>query len=87
MTVIAYITEAAVVSKILTHLGLPSGPPALSPARGPAQLALFEAASGLARPSRPREALSRFRGPPTATGAELVVELFELHEPEDDWGA
>ena len=32
MTVIAYITEAAVVAKILTHLGLPTAPPPLFPA-------------------------------------------------------
>jgi hypothetical protein len=88
MSVIAYITVAAVVSKILTHLGLPNGSPALSPARGPAQLALFEAPSGPARPTRHPPALSRSRGPPTATGAELVVELDELlPEPEGDWGA
>ena len=36
MTVIAYITEVAVVARILSHLGLPTEPPELSPARGPA---------------------------------------------------
>ena len=36
MTVTSYITELAVVTKILRHIGLPSEPPELSPARGPA---------------------------------------------------
>jgi len=33
MTVISYITEATVVSKILTHLGLPTSAPVVAPAR------------------------------------------------------
>jgi hypothetical protein len=34
---IALITERAVVRKILDHLGLPTAPPALAPARAPPQ--------------------------------------------------
>ena len=33
MTVISYITEAEAVSKILTHLGLPTSAPVVAPAR------------------------------------------------------
>jgi hypothetical protein len=33
MVVLAFLTDPAVVEKILTHLGLPAVPPALSPAR------------------------------------------------------
>ena len=36
MTVIRYITDAKVVSKILTHLGLPTSAPPIAPARHPA---------------------------------------------------
>jgi len=38
LTVVAYITEAAVVAKILAHLGLPTTPPPLSPARRRGQM-------------------------------------------------
>ena len=40
--VIALITEASVIRRILVHLGLPADPPRLAPARSPPQLA-FEA--------------------------------------------
>ena len=42
LTVVAYITEAAVVAKILTHLGLPTTPPPLSPARRRGQMELLD---------------------------------------------
>lgn len=42
MTVIAYLTEVAVVEKILTHLALPASPPPLSPARRLGQMELFD---------------------------------------------
>ena len=42
MMVLAYLTERAVLEKILTHLGLPQSPPPLSPARRPAQAELCE---------------------------------------------
>ena len=88
MTVIAYITCAVVVNKILTHLGLPTEPPALSPARG--QLHLFEGFEGsgsAGRPGQPRPEPQRSRAPPGTAGAELVVELDEPSGAEDDWGA
>jgi hypothetical protein len=40
LSVIAFITELAVVAKILTHLGLPAGTPVLAPARLPKELSL-----------------------------------------------
>jgi len=38
LTVLAYLTEAAVVGKILSHLGLPTRPLPIAPARSPEQL-------------------------------------------------
>ena len=35
MRIIAFITEAAVIREILGHLGEPTSPPRLRPARGP----------------------------------------------------
>ena len=35
MTLIGFVTEPAWVTRVLTHLGLPGEPPALTPARGP----------------------------------------------------
>jgi hypothetical protein len=37
MRILAFITAAEPVDAILTHLGLPTTPPPLSPARGPPQ--------------------------------------------------
>ena len=83
MTVIAFITELAVVPKILTHLALPCEPPALSPARGPAQLELWAS-----RKPRPHAApAGRSRGPPIRAGPELAVEPEDFVEPDFDWGA
>ena len=74
MSVIAYITEAAVVTKILTHLGLPTEPPALSPARGPAQLELYSEGWGSASRRGQRQPNTwRARAPPGSTGAELAL--------------
>ena len=42
LTVVAYITEVAVVAKILTHLGLPTTPPPLFPARRRGQMELLD---------------------------------------------
>ena len=42
MTVLAFLTERAVVKKILEHLGLPATGPPKAPARGAAQLELDE---------------------------------------------
>jgi len=35
MTVIAFLTDPPVLKRILDHLGLPSTPPAVAPARSP----------------------------------------------------
>ena len=37
MTVIAYLTDPALLGKILTHLGLPASPPPLAPAAASAR--------------------------------------------------
>ena len=42
MTVLAFLTERAVVKKILEHLGLPATGPPKAPARGTAELELDE---------------------------------------------
>jgi len=86
MTVIAYITEVAVVTKILTHLGLPSEPPQLSPARGPAQLELWDDSEATG-PDGAGVASTQARGPPSRAGPE---HLFEPDDPvvvDYDWGA
>jgi hypothetical protein len=80
-----FITEVAVVQRILTHLGLPCEPPALSPARGPAQLELWTAAE--AEPRRGHTDARRSRGPPSRAGPELAVEPEDFVEPDFDWGA
>jgi hypothetical protein len=41
MVVLAFLTDPPVVSKILAHLGLPTAPPPLAPARLAAQEELF----------------------------------------------
>lgn len=86
MTVIAYITDVAVVSKILTHLGLRCAPPILSPARGPAQLELWDDGS-VATPRTSHTDAHRSRGPPSRAGPELAVEPDDFVEPDCDWGA
>ena len=49
MSILAFITAAEPVNAILTHLGLPTPPPPLSPARGPSQHDLgFDADPGFA---------------------------------------
>ena len=35
MRIVAFVTEAAPVERILTHIGEPSRPPPIAPARGP----------------------------------------------------
>jgi hypothetical protein len=70
MTVIAYLTDPAVVGKILAHLGLPIAPPRLSPARLSPQIEMFEDPSpdhvGSARPRR-----RGGRGPPSTRSSDI----------------
>ena len=85
MNVIAYITELAVVTKILTHLGLPSEPPELSPARGSAQLELWDGLDATGSDSAGAGS-TQSRGPPSRAGPEPP---FESDAPvaDFDWGA
>ena len=85
LVVIAFITDMAAVQKILTHLGLPCDPPALSPARGPAQLELWASAKA-APPRSGHTDAGRSRGPPIRAGPELAVEPEDFVEPDFDWG-
>jgi hypothetical protein len=71
LKIIAFITELAVVTRILTHLRLPTELPEPLPARLPPQLdldlELTDDQADLSEPdgpSRSRTALPRLRGPP-----------------------
>jgi hypothetical protein len=82
MTVIAYLTEPAVLEKILTHLGLPCSPPPLAPARPLGQIELFD--------DRPRERRSapdrpqrRGRAPPKGSEERQSGDV----DYAFDWGA
>jgi len=69
MVVLAFLTDPAVVSKILAHLGLPTTPPPVAPARLAAQQEFFPDASASDDVSQDPDDLrtpaeSRPRGPP-----------------------
>jgi hypothetical protein len=83
MTVLAFLTDPAVVEKILTHLGLPASPPTLSPARLPAQVEMFDEPETMDLPSNGARA-RRSRGPP-----EQDDVAWPINPPTDpsDWGA
>jgi hypothetical protein len=84
MTVVAYLTDAAVVAKILAHLGLSSSPPPISPARRSAQIEMFDddSVDGDCRPpSRRRSA----RGPPSWHRGAAVDN--DDSADATDWGA
>jgi hypothetical protein len=89
MTVIAYLTDPNVLCKILTHLGLPTEPPPLSPARFQGQLDFFEdpleVRERLGSSRAPRTQPS-CRAPPEQEQKEWTVELDEQRNAED-WGA
>jgi hypothetical protein len=92
LTVIAYLTASSVLHKILNHLGLPTAPPALGPARDcREQLDLFDADDEVesfdAEPPR-----RSGRGPPASTGPpptaeDWVVEFDRPQQTDNDWGA
>ena len=46
MRIIAFITEARSIRQILAHLGEPSSPPGLAPARGPSLWEMPDARQG-----------------------------------------
>jgi hypothetical protein len=84
MTVIAYLTDPVVVEKILAHLGLPTAPPRLLPARLSPQIEMFEEDSndhvGSAPPS-----LRGGRGPPSSHGDLASMDNDDTNTCE--WGA
>jgi hypothetical protein len=83
MTVIAYLTDPAVLAKILTHLRLPATPPPLAPARRLGQMALFDDLPETRGPAscqpNPRD-----RAPPP--GLSLADDGADVAEAFD-WGA
>ena len=88
MTVIAYLTEAAVVEKILTHWGLPARPPPLAPARRPGQLELFDSDELAAnRPPAPFWPRPGSRAPPRGPSHCSADDDIEPAADSFDWGA
>jgi hypothetical protein len=82
MVVLAFLTEVHVVTRILKHLGLPSSPATLSPARVADQLELFDAMADQDDwPGEQREGACSSRGPPVIEGDWVV----EYDEPQDDY--
>jgi len=73
MVVLAFLTDPTVVSKILAHLGLPTSPPPLAPARLAAQEEFFPdlADDDVSQDPDDRRAPAapRPRGPPRSTPA------------------
>lgn len=73
MTVLAYLTDPDVLCKILLHLGLPTTPPPLGPARYPEQLDLFAEDEGYELNSEPHSRQFGDHsgpGPPTDTSGD-----------------
>ena len=59
--IIAFLTEASAVREILAHLGEPTSPPPMAPARGPPLWEMPDAAQGRVRPAGPAGAGLRIR--------------------------
>lgn len=100
MTVLAYLTQRAVVEKILAHLGLPISSPPLCPARRPEQAELFEnrdepPVARRAPPIRGQAVTAAIRGPPSAEPCPASEHGTANDDPHDggaldlemDWGA
>ena len=87
MTVMAYLTDPVVVEKILVHLGLPTTPPQLSPARLSPQVDLFE--DDVTHPEGPARPPPRGgRGPPAGDGDLGSLGGTDGDETNTcDWGA
>ena len=85
MELLAYITEAAVVEKILKHLGLPTAPLPLAPARLPSQLSFFDEpeTSPLSTYLSRRGQSQSSRAPPKAADGDWVVDDDELIDTGD----
>ena len=82
MKLLAYLTEPTVVQKILLHLGLPTQPRPLSPARWPVQLELLDTLEDPQLEQKPRWPTHRSpnpgsRGPPKPGGEDAVTECVE----------
>jgi hypothetical protein len=84
MTVIAYLTDPVVVEKILVHLGLPTTPPQLSPARLSLQVEMFEDDVTQVEPAPPRRG---GRGPPVGQGDRGSLDTDGDETNTCDWGA
>ena len=91
MTVLAYLTDPSVVPKILRHLGLPTEPVALSPARVCGQMEMFaDRPANETRTWSNRRRPRAGRGPPPDESEDWAMELDDLHDaPMDtsEWGA
>jgi hypothetical protein len=80
MTVIAYLTDPNVLAKILTHLGLPTEPPPLSPTRFRGQMYFFEETLGSAETpmwSRGPQRHPSSRAPPEEERGAWTLEIDE----------
>jgi len=89
LTVLAYLTEAAVVDKILTHLGLPTRPPPIAPARSPEQQDLFEPTAttvGTRGNRRDQATPTAARAPPHPPESD-DADLERTVDETMDWGA
>lgn len=91
MQLLAYITETKVVEKILAHLGVPTAPLILAPARQNEQLDLFDDPHPEAQPSRLAWSSRRQKGqggraPPEDENGDEWVRIDEKDAP-DIWGA
>jgi len=69
MTVLACLTDPAVVAKIRPHLGLPQSPPPLSPARLDPQVELFDNDLPVDQGLEPRDVTD----PKAALGNNLIT--------------
>jgi hypothetical protein len=96
MTVIATLTDPAVLEKILVHLGLPTAPLPLAPAKGYGQLDLLEdgeelgdaprdKSRQLAWSSRQQAGAASSRGPPEEGDGTWILDP-EVMTGQDDWG-
>jgi hypothetical protein len=89
MTVLAFLTDPEVVEKILLHLGLPTEPKPLAPARPLGQMNLFDEGdlNARPRPAAQRASDTQGRAPPGTTDADWTVEYDPTADDDNDWAA
>ena len=87
MTVVAYLTEPAVVEKILTHLGLHGSSPPLAPARRLGQLEFFDDADHVADDRRTAPGSPGCRAPPRGLSDRPAADDIDPAADAVDWGA